>query len=165
MSLSISPLLKQHWPYVIKIYEEGLNTRIATFETKLATWEYWDENHHKFARLVAKSNNDIIGFAALSAVSKREVYKGVAEVSIYITENSRGMNIGEFLLSQLVIESKKHNIWTLQASIFPQNKASISLHEKCGFRLVGIREKIGQRDGTWYDNLLFEKRNNLYKLK
>ncbi|MBI1225242.1 MAG: GNAT family N-acetyltransferase [Bacteroidetes bacterium] len=158
MNLVIEPLLEAHYPAVRRIYEEGLATGIATFETKSIDWEAWDEKYLSICRLVATVDGEVVGWAALTPYSKREVYRGVGEVAIYIGEKSRGKGIGQTLLKQLISNAEKQGFWTLQAVIFAQNKASIALHEQAGFRVVGIRERIAQRDGTWHDNVLMERR-------
>ena len=161
MNLTIRTFKKQDWTSVSKIYAEGIATGIATFETEVPLFDVWDEKFIKKCRLIAESDKKVVGFAVLSQVSKREVYKGVAEVTIYIAKNQRGQGIGKQLLDALVIESEKEGFWTLQAGIFSENRASIQLHKSCGFREVGIREKIGKRDGIWYDNVLMERRGKL----
>ncbi len=158
-SMNIRPLLSTDWPQVEAIYEEGLATRMATFETSSPGWEKWDRSHLTTCRLVAYEDEKILGWAALSPVSDRCVYGGVAEVSVYIAENARGKGIGMALLSQLIEESEKQNFWTLQSSMFPENTASRELHEKAGFRTIGTREKIGKLDGTWRDTLMMERRS------
>ncbi|NNK40344.1 MAG: N-acetyltransferase, partial [Winogradskyella sp.] len=134
-------------------------TGVATFETLAPSWAKWHKDHLSFARLVAILDDIVVGFAALSPVSQRKVYRGVAEVSIYIATNQRGKGVGKMLLNQLIQDSEDNNIWMLQASIFPENPASVALHESCGFRIVGKRKKIGKRLGKWYDNLLLERRS------
>ncbi len=161
MEIVVRPLLKTDWESVSKIYKEGIDTGIATFETEVPTWNLWDEKYIEHCRIVAEINREVVGFAVLSQVSKREVYKGVAEVSVYVSTNHRGKNIGKVLLTQLVRESESNGFWTLQAGIFSENIASICLHEKCGFRIVGIREKIGKLHGKWHDNYLLERRSNI----
>ena len=132
---------------VSKIYAEGITTGIATFETKVPSFEVWNNKFIKKCRLVAEINDQVIGFAVLSKVSKRKVYNGVAEVTVYIAQDERGKGFGKRLLEALVYDSEKEGFWTLQAGVFSTNKASIELHKKCGFRVVGVREKIGKRDG------------------
>ena len=150
-----------HWPEVKKIYEDGISTGHATFQLEAPTWESWDKSHLARPRLVAISNNLVAGWAALSRVSERCVYAGVAEVSIYIAPTFRGTGLGTQLLEMLVLESEKYNFWTLQAGIFPENLPSIKIHERNGFREVGVREKIGKLNGVWRDTLLFERRSCL----
>lgn len=149
------------WTEVSRIYTEGIQSGHATFEQACPAWEQWDKTHLQSGRLIALSGQVISGWAALSPVSGRCVYAGVAEVSIYISDHFRGQGIGFLLLNQLVIESEQNGIWTLQAGIFPENKASIRIHEKSGFRIVGVREKLGQmKDGAWRDVVLMERRNS-----
>ncbi len=158
--LTIRPFANEDFEAVQNIYAEGIATGIATFETEAPTFELWTEKFIDKPRLVAELDEKIVGFAVLSQVSKRKVYKGVAEVTIYIAENKRGKGIGKQLLQALVKGSEKEGFWTLQAGIFSVNKPSIELHKKCGFRVVGIREKIGKRDGKWHDNHFLERRSN-----
>ncbi len=149
------------WPSVRAIYQQGIDTGQATFETLTPSWEDWDQGHHPFGRLVARINRDIVGWAALSPVSRRAVYAGVAEVSVYVAEAYRGRGVGRALLQALILESLEHGIWTLQASIFPENEASVALHQRCGFRVVGRRERLAQQFGVWRDVLLLERRSRL----
>lgn len=142
-----------------RIYEEGIATGIATFETEAPAWQSWSASHLNFGRLVAEGDGNMLGWAALSKVSDRCVYAGVAEVSVYIAEAVRGRGIGKQLLLSLIEKSERHEIWTLNAGIFPANKISVHLHEQCGFRLVGRRERIGKLNGQWHDTLLFERRS------
>lgn len=158
MDLEIKPLLPAHWPEVQLIYREGLATGHATFETRAPSWEKWDASHLANPRLVAELDGSIHGWAALSPVSSREVYAGVAEVSVYVGELSRGLGIGRALLHALVAESERAGLWTLQANIFPENESSIALHKSCGFREVGKRERIGRLNGVWRDTVLLERR-------
>jgi len=157
----IEPMRDEHWPEVARIYQEGIDTAIATFENEVPSWEEWNRNHVKNCRLVARRKNDICGWAALSPVSSRCVYGGVAEVSVYVDSRSRGLGVGRSLLLQLIDESEAEGFWTLQSGIFPENRASISLHEKVGFRKIGFRERVGKKDGIWKDNLLMERRSNI----
>lgn len=161
MSIAIRPFKKEDFKDIINIYEEGIATGIATFETEIPDWKKWHKKYIKSCRIVAKVEDKAIGFAVLSRASKRKVYKGVAEVSIYVSDAFKGQGIGEKLLRQLIVESEQNGYWTLQAGIFSENIASIKLHEKCGFRLVGVREKIGQLNGKWCDNHFLERRSKL----
>ena len=140
---------KEDFKHVQKIYAEGLKTGIATFETEVPSWIDWNKKYIPSCRLVAELDGEILGFAVLSQVSERDVYKGVAEVSIYILEASRGKGLGKQLLSHLIELSEAKGFWTLHAGIFPENKASIALHKSCDFRIVGIKEKIGKLRGKW----------------
>jgi len=147
------------WPSVCAIYAEGIATGMATFETKTPPWEQWEAGHLEHSRFVAVWGTEIHGFAALSRVSARECYRGVAEVSVYVSDRARGQGVGRQLLQVLVEESERHGIWTLQAGIFAENTASLRLHERCGFREVGRREKIGCLHGVWRDTVLMERRS------
>jgi phosphinothricin acetyltransferase len=157
--MNIDQLKPNDWEQVRQIYLEGIKSANSTFETDAPSWERWDEGHHTFARFVARDGNDVLGWAALSPVSKRTVYRGVAEVTVYIAETARGQGIGRTLLEALIAESERNGIWTLQASIFPENTASAQLHLRCGFREVGRRERIAMLNGVWRDTLLFERRS------
>ncbi len=159
LTISTRHLTEKDWISVLKIYADGIATGLATFETEVPSWEQWHEKYIQSCRIVAISNENVVGFAVLSRVSNREVYKGVAEVSVYVDHSFRGQHIGETLLRQLIKESEAHQFWTLQAGIFSSNIASIALHEKCGFRVIGVREKIGQRHGVWFNNHLLERRS------
>ena len=157
--MKFRPLQKEDWPTVRKIYREGMDTGMATFETEVPDWETWDMKFLKKCRLVAENENGVVGWAVLSPASKRYVYRGVAEVSIYIDLNSSGKGIGSALLNALIKASEEENFWTLQSVIFSENQVSIHLHEKYGFRIVGIRERIAQRNGVWTDTVLMERRS------
>lgn len=148
------------WPEVLAIYETGMATRNATFETTAPTWEQWDESHLAVNRLVAvEEDGTITGWAALSPVSDRCAYAGVAENSIYIRPDRSGHGVGRLLLEALIRGAESSGIWTIQTGIFPENTASIALHERCGFRIVGRRERIGLLDGEWRDTLFLERRS------
>ena len=157
--MEIVEMLPKHWESVKRIYAEGVATGNATFQTSVPTWEEWDSAHVKNSRLVAMENETVLGWAALTAVSGRCVYAGVGEVSVYVSNEAKGKGIGKKLLNVLIEESEKNDFWTLQAGIFPENIASIKIHEECGFRLIGKRERIGQMNGVWRDTLLLEKRS------
>lgn len=167
VEIRIRPMEADDWEWVRLIYLEGISTGEATFETTSPSWAMWDSSHLRFARLVAisASNSRVKGWAALSPISGRSVYAGVAEVSVYVAGDSRGKGIGRALLEQLIGESEQSGIWTLQASVFPENSASIALHQCCGFREVGIRERIGCLNGVWRDTLLLERRSKLLKFE
>lgn len=160
--LKIEPMTDADWPAVRAIYLEGIATGHATFETSAPEWEAWHAGHMKKCRLVARSNGDTVAWAALTPVSGRCVYAGVAEVSVYVAERMRGKKIGQLLLAALADESEKQGIWTLQAGIFPENAASIEVHRRCGFRIVGTREKLGKMNGIWRDVVLMERRSSLF---
>ena len=147
------------WPAVRSIYEEGIATGHATFETAAPDWPEWDARHLPHSRLVARADGAVLGWAALSPVSSRCVYGGVAEVSIYVAARARGQGVGRALLAALIAESEHQGIWTLQAGIFPENLPSIALHRRAGFRVVGVRERIGCLRGTWRDTVLLERRS------
>jgi L-amino acid N-acyltransferase YncA len=170
MDYHIVPMVPNHWPQVREIYREGIATGNATFEAALPDWEKWDSSHRKDCRLVASgpyekgaagpfNHAKVLGWAALSPVSSRRVYAGVAEVSVYVRTSARGHGVGRALLEALVQESEVNGIWTLQAGIFPENIASIALHKSCGFRKVGVRRRIGKLGSTWRDVLLLERRS------
>jgi len=161
MEIKLETMTEDHWESVLKIYKEGIATGNATFQQELPTYLEWDNNHLKNCRIVALLKNKIVGWAALSPVSGRCVYAGVAEVSVYVSEKFRGLKIGKQLLKKLIIESEKEELWTLQAGVFPENISSIKIHEQLGFRRVGYREKIGQMNGVWRDTILLEKRSEL----
>lgn len=147
---------------VLEIYALGIASRQATFETVVPDWAQWDADHLKMCRLVAHLPALIVGWAALSAASKRIVYAGVAEVSIYVHPSYQRRGIGRKLLEELIRRSEDAGFWTLQSSMFPENTASVALHQKCGFRVVGRREKIARLNDTWRDTLWMERRSNLY---
>lgn len=150
----------EDWEQVRAIYLEGIATGDATFETGAPSWEKWDDAHLRECRIVARSSSGrIVGWAALSPVSDRCVYAGVAEVSVYVGEKGRGHGTGRALLRALVEASERRGIWTLQAGVFPENVASIKLHLSCGFREVGRRERLGKMNGTWRDVMLLERRS------
>jgi phosphinothricin acetyltransferase len=159
--LLLLEMSESHWPAVAQIYKQGVDTGFATFEQEIPSYEQWNKNHISSCRLVALRDDKIVGWAALSLVSVRRVYRGVAEVSIYIAKSERGSGIGNLLMEELIASSEKAGFWTLQSGIFPENKASIKLHEKAGFRFLGRRERVGQLDGFWKDNLLFERRSKI----
>lgn len=144
---------------VLHIYSEGLQTKMATFETSIPSIEVWDKAHHKTLRFVAELDLKVVGWIALTQISSREVYRGVGEISIYISGSSRGMGVGTLLIEKMIQESENEGFWTLQSSIFTKNKPSIALHKKMGFRVVGTREKIAQLDGDWQDTMIMERRS------
>ncbi len=160
--MTIQPLEQRHYPAVKVIYQLGIATGNATFETEAPSWETWDKNHLKICRIAAVDEKEnVTGWAALSPVSERCVYGGVAEVSVYIHPGSQGKGIGKKILEELIRESEKQNLWTLQAGIFPENKASLKIHEQCGFRQIGYREKIGKMKNVWRDTVLLERRSKV----
>jgi phosphinothricin acetyltransferase len=157
--MEIRKMVPENWQQVKAIYENGIATGNATFETSAPDWEVWNSAHIKSCRLVAVDNERIVGWAALTAVSGRCVYAGVGEVSVYVDASARGKGIGTALLIELIKESERHNFWTLQAGVFPENAASIQIHLSTGFRKIGTREKIGQMNGIWRDTVLLERRS------
>ena len=159
MTVAVEPLLPVHWPAVRSIYLEGLAGGHATFETEAPDWPAWDAAHLPHCRLIAREEDAVLGWAALAPVSRRAVYAGVAEVSVYVAARGRGKGIGRRLLEELIRRSETEGIWTLQASIFPENAASVRLHEACGFRQLGRRERIGRHHGVWRDTVLYERRS------
>lgn len=160
MSITIHPMHATDWTAVSQIYAAGIATGEATFETDVPTWEKWDTGHLPNCRFVARSKaGEVLGWAALSPVSSRCVYAGVAEVSVYVAPSAWGQGVGKRLLQTLVDCSEAEGIWTLQAGIFPENEASVKLHQKLGFRVVGRREKLGQQNGRWRDVLFLERRS------
>jgi L-amino acid N-acyltransferase YncA len=159
MNYKITSMKPEHWPAVREIYGEGIATGDATFETDLPDCEKWNSAHRQDCRLIAREAEQVLGWAALSPVSARRAYAGVAEVSVYVAAAARGRGVGKTLLKALIEESEVNGIWTLQAGIFPENAASIALHKSCGFRKVGTRRRIGKLSETWRDVLLFERRS------
>jgi phosphinothricin acetyltransferase len=167
MALIITNMVAVDWPQVAAIYGEGIETGHATFASQPpATWEEWRENKINSCSLVAKENHEIFGWAALRPISNRAVYAGVAEVSVYVSAKTRGKGVGSLLLHELIGKSEANGVWTLQAGIFPENQASLSLHFKHGFRQVGLREKMGKMtfgsyEGRWRDVVLLERRSKV----
>jgi phosphinothricin acetyltransferase len=160
MTVTIDTMQAEDWPAVRAIYEEGIATRDATFETQVSEWPNWDAHHLPHSRFVAREEDQVIGWAALSSVSRRAVYAGVAEVSVYVAQRMRGHRVGHALLQTLIAAAEDAGIWTLQGSIFPENSASLALHQACGFRIVGRRERIAKLDGVWRDTVLLERRSD-----
>jgi len=159
MDLRIERLTEAHWPAVKRIFEEGIAGGDATFETAAPTWAAWDRGHLAGHRLVAVGDGAVVGWAALAPVSDRCAYAGVAEVSVYVAAAAAGQGVGRALLERLVADSEAAGIWTVQAGIFPENAASLALHRRCGFRTVGVRERLGKMDGRWRDVVLLERRS------
>jgi L-amino acid N-acyltransferase YncA len=156
--LLIRAFEQRDWPAVQAIFEEGIATRRATFETEAPSWEDWDGAHLSL-RLVAEEDGEVLGWAALTPYSDRECYRGAAESSVYVAERGRGRGIGRALIERLVGDSEEAGFWTLQAGVFPENEESLALHGRCGFRVVGVRERIGRLDGEWKDVVLLERRS------
>ena len=159
MRCRIDSLRPEDWPRVCAIYKEGIATGNATFETETPSWEAWDAAHLPAGRIVARREGDVIGWAALSKVSGRCVYAGVAEVSVYVAAAERARGVGRALLEGLVAASEEAGLWTLQAGVFPENSGSLALHRRCGFREVGRRERLGRLAGRWRDVVLLERRS------
>lgn len=159
MKPSLRALAPGDWPAVRAIFLEGVATGSATFETTAPDWDEWDQAHLCAARLVAVVGSRIVGWAALSLVSHRSAYAGVAEVSVYVASSERGHGVGTALLRAVVEQSEAVGLWTLQANVFPENRASLALHEACGFGVVGRRRRIGRLSGVWRDVVLLERRS------
>jgi phosphinothricin acetyltransferase len=155
-------LTKNHWGEVVKIYQDGIATKDATFRTQIPSWEDWGASHHQHSRFVAIENERVIGWCALSSVSNRNEYRGVAEVSVYASLDSVGKGIGSLLMNKVIVSSEQNGIWTLYSSLFSENIASVKLHLKNSFRLIGTREKIAQQDGVWRDTVLYERRSKKF---
>jgi phosphinothricin acetyltransferase len=158
--VNIRELRPDDWPAVRAIYEEGIRGGDATFETEPPSWEVWDAAHPAL-RLVAERDGSVVGWAALSPASPRRCYRGVGEVSVYVAQEAREAGLGHALLEQLVERSEQAGYWTLTAGVFPENEASLRLHEACGFREVGVRERVGESGGVWRDVLVLERRSTL----
>jgi phosphinothricin acetyltransferase len=160
MSVSIRAMKAEDWPQMAEIYLQGIETGNATLEAEVPTFEKWNAAHEKECRIVAVLDDAVVGWAALTPVSSRCVYGGVAEVSVYVLEMHRGQKIGQSLLNELNEASEKEEYWTLQSSILEENASSVALHHKCGFRTVGLRERLGRdKNGTWRNILLLERRS------
>lgn len=162
MDYIIDNMKETDWPQVSEIYLSGIKTKTATFQKDVPTWDNWDQGHSKDCRFVARSGEKILGWVALSPVSSRCVYAGVAEVSIYIGDDYRGIGVGTDLLNYLIKHSEEEGYWTLQSGIIKENLPSRMLHTKCGFREIGYRERPGKMDnGKWHDVILMERRSKL----
>lgn len=157
----IRKLTETDYPFVRDIYIQGIKTKNATFETGAPDWEYWNKSKLPYCRLAAVLNDEVIGWAALSSTSSRYVYRGINEVSIYISTRHLNKGAGKKLMQALIDESEKNGVWTLYASIFPENKASIHLHKSFGFREIGYMEKAGCMKGIWRDTVLLERRSKI----
>jgi L-amino acid N-acyltransferase YncA len=158
-ALQVDELTAGDWPAVSDIYAEGIASRNATFETAVPSWDEWERAHVGHDGLVGRVDGELVGWAALSRVSDRQCYSGVAEDSVYVRNGHHGQGVGRALLSALVSRAEAAGVWTIQAGVFPENLASLKLHVACGFRVVGIRERIGQLDGAWRDVVLLERRS------
>jgi L-amino acid N-acyltransferase YncA len=157
--VELRPLEPDDWPAVAEIYWDGMRGGLATFETEVPTWEVWDASHLRGHRLVADLLGEVVGWAALAPVSSRPCYRGVVENSVYVARQARGLGIGRRLLEELIAGAERAGIWTIQTAIFPENRASLALHERCGFGVVGTRERIAKRDGIWRDTVFLERRS------
>jgi phosphinothricin acetyltransferase len=155
-AVTLDDLTPADWQACARIYEEGLGE--GTFEEAVPSWESWDATHLAAPRLVARDGGAVLGWAALAPISRRECYRGVAENSIYVARATRGRGVGRALLAELVRRAEAAGIWTIQAGILAGNDASVRLHESCGFRLIGVRERLAQKRGVWRDALLMERR-------
>jgi L-amino acid N-acyltransferase YncA len=162
-SVEFRPLKSDDWDAVAEIYWDGMRNGLATFQTEVPSWAEWDAAHLPGHRLVADLLGEVVGWAALSPASRRRCYAGVVEDSIYVARGARGLGIGRALLDALVAGSEAAGIWTIQTSIFPENRASLALHERCGFRVVGTRERIAKRDGIWRDTVFLERRSEVIR--
>jgi L-amino acid N-acyltransferase YncA len=160
-SVELRHLEPADWPAVADIYWDGMRDGLATFQTEVPSWEEWDAAHLCEHRLVAELLGEVVGWAALSPASTRRCYLGVVEDSIYIGREARGLGIGRTLLRELIAGGEAAGIWTIQTSIFPENRASLALHESCGFRVVGTRERVAKRDGIWRDTVFLERRSEV----
>jgi L-amino acid N-acyltransferase YncA len=154
----VRPLVPEDYPAVAGVFGEGIATGRATFETRVPTWQEWDAAHLPEHRFVAELDGEVAGWAAVVPYSRRDVYRGVGEESVYVAERARGRGVGRALLEAVVASARNGGLWTLQAGIFPDNVASLELHRRLGFREVGVRERIGQLDGAWRDVVLLELR-------
>ncbi len=161
MEYTLDKMTAADWEAVRDIYLEGIATRNATIETKSPDWDEWNANHRSDCRLVARSDDKILGWAVLSPVSQRIAYSGVAEVSIYVAASARGTGVGKVLLGALIKTSEEAGVWSLQSGIFPENTASIALHKGVGFREIGVQERKGFLDGIWRDVVLMERRSQV----
>ena len=157
--MELEPMRPEDWPAVRAIYEAGVATGNATFETTAPDWPAWDAAHLSDHRLVARDGGRVVGWTALALVSDRCVYAGVAENSIYVAPDAQGYGVGRALLTAVVASAERGGIWTVQTGIFPENQASVRLHQACGFRVVGVRERLGRLHGRWRDVLLLERRS------
>jgi L-amino acid N-acyltransferase YncA len=158
-AVEIRDLRPDDWPEVARIYAEGIATGDATFETDVPSWDVWDGVHLHHPRLVGTAEARVVAWAAVLPVSARPVYRGVAEISLYVAADYRGQGVGSALLEAFIAASERNGIWTLQTSVFPENTASLALLKRHGFRNVGVRERIGQLNGVWRDTVLMERRS------
>jgi L-amino acid N-acyltransferase YncA len=164
MDWMIREARREDGPAILAIYEMGIATRNATFETTVPSWAEWDQRHHPHSRFVYEEEGQVLGWVALAPVSLRQAYRGVAETSIYLAPQAQGKGVGIQLMGRAIASSEAHGMWTLYAALFPENEASVRLHEKCGFRRVGVRERIARLDGVWRDTLVMERRSRVVGL-
>lgn len=157
--ITIAELRREHWPEVARVYEDGIATGNATFETEVPAWERWDSSYLPEHRFVALRDGTVVGWAAVSPVSDRCVYGGVVESSVYVAEAARSQGVGRRLLEELIASTEAAGIWTIEAGMFPENEGSVRLHEHVGFEVVGRRKRLGKLDGVWRDVLLLERRS------
>ena len=155
--VDVEEMTAADWPAVAAVYAEGLATSDASFESRVPDWPQWDTSHLPSPRIVARAGGRVVGWAALAPFSRRHAYRGVAEVSVYVATSERGRGVGRRLLDALVARAEEEQLWTLQAGVFPENEASLALHRACGFRVVGVRERLGERNGVWRDVVLLER--------
>jgi L-amino acid N-acyltransferase YncA len=158
-AIELRDLRPGDWPEVASIFEAGIRAGNATFETEAPDWDAWDASHYRQHRVVAVEAGRVVGWAALSPVSERCCYSGVAENSVYVAPEAQGRGVGRLLLERLIARADQDGIWTIQAGVFPENVASVQLHVRCGFRIVGVRERLGKLDGAWRDVVLLERRS------
>jgi L-amino acid N-acyltransferase YncA len=159
LELLIRDLRPDDWAEVAAIYRDGMRGGMATFETEVPQWDVWHEAHP--LRVVAEVDERVIGWAAAAPVSSRWAYRGVAESSVYVAHDRHGTGVGSGLMEVLIAKSERAGFWTLQTSIFPENEASLKLHRRVGFRVVGVRKSVGKRDGLWRDTVLMERRSEV----
>jgi len=160
-AMEIRELQEEDWPAVREIYEQGIAGRNATFETEAPSWEAWDRSQLDRHRLVAVEEERVVGWAVVHHVSPRPCYAGVVEHSVYVHSDAQGKGVGRALLERLIVDTEQAGIWTIQTGIFPENEASLALHVKCGFRIVGTQERLGQLDGVWRDVVVLERRSEV----
>jgi len=159
MAVTVEPMRDDDWPAVRAIYEQGIATGDATFDTEAPDWEAWDRGHLERCRLAARADGEVVGWAALSPVQRKSAYRGAAEGSVYVAARLRKTGVGRLLSEALIAASEDTGIWTLEGWIFPENRASLELCDQLGFRIVGVRERIGARDGRWRDVVVVERRS------
>ncbi len=157
--MELAVIEERNYAGVAQIYLEGIKTGMATFETQVPDWQAWNKAHLEFGRISLVDQNRMLAWGALTPVSQRYAYRGVAEISVYVAENARGRGLGKLVLQELIRLAEQNNVWTLQAAIMKQNEVSIAMHKKCGFRVIGFREKVAQLNGIWTDSVLMERRS------